>query len=206
MPPETITLRPVILAVPPMAVDGPAISPRVVNQHLSRTAREALAHSARRSNCRLILTDLAKDDRGAPLPMNGLYWSLTHKPSYVGGVVAGAPVGMDIEAVRSIGDPLFHKVASTQEWARCDENRQHCFFRYWTAKEAALKATGAGIRDLGHCKIAAVHDRRRLQIAIRHRQWMVDQLFFDGHVAAVASPPGCRVRWLIRKPAPADNG
>jgi len=93
----TPTIYPVILPVPPEARSLP---PRQRVQFLSRHAREALQRSAERMEVEL--GPLEKDPRGAPLPFKGNFWSLTHKPEYVGGVVAPALVGLDLEQVRSI--------------------------------------------------------------------------------------------------------
>jgi 4'-phosphopantetheinyl transferase len=201
MPVDPAIIRPVILAVPA----GTERRPRSENRRLSHLARAALMRSARSTGRHLALADLAKDARGAPLPVDGLYWSLTHKPAYVGGVVASEPVGLDIEAVRPVRDALFRKIASEAEWALCGEERQRCFFRYWTAKEAALKATGAGIRELDDCRVTAVAGRRQLTITYRRRRWDLAHLYFDGHVATVVCPPGHRVRWMVRKPLQAEN-
>ncbi|NJL59098.1 MAG: hypothetical protein HC887_05035, partial [Desulfobacteraceae bacterium] len=55
--------------------------------------------------------NLPKNKLGAPLPINGCYWSLTHKPDYVGAVLSPTPIGIDIEKIRSISDMMFRKIA-----------------------------------------------------------------------------------------------
>ncbi|MBU4101004.1 MAG: hypothetical protein KKH20_06460 [Proteobacteria bacterium] len=89
------TIYPVILAVPE-EIRQLTGKNRVLN--LSKHARQALEISAQKS-C-IHLSDLLKDKNGAPLPFNGNYWSLTHKPDYVGGVVASTRIGIDIEKIR----------------------------------------------------------------------------------------------------------
>ena len=91
----TPVIYPVILPVPPEVRELP---PRERVRALSRRAREALALSAERLG--VALGPLEKDARGAPLPCAGWFWSLTHKPLYVGGVLAPHPVGVDLEQLR----------------------------------------------------------------------------------------------------------
>ncbi len=189
---KTITIYPVILPVPPEARSLP---PRRRVQFLSRHAREALRLSAERMHVEL--GPLEKDARGAPLPFDGNFWSLTHKPDYVGGVVAPATVGIDLEQLRPCPAGLFRKTASAQEWAlAADSDDQRIFFRYWTAKEAVLKTGGEGIKDLSRCRIARIESDARLYVDYAGVTWPVDQFFFDGHVASVANS-GFRPEWLL---------
>lgn len=186
------TVYPVILAVPPEVQHLP---PKSRVRFLSRHARQALELSA--EHLHIELGPLEKDGRGAPLPFNGWFWSVTHKPTYVGGVVAPGAVGIDLEPVRPCSQALFLKTANEAEWAlAADEDRQHTFFRYWTAKEAVLKIGGEGIKDLARCRITQILDDARLVVEYAGRTWTVDQIFFDGHVAAVVNT-GCRIRWLL---------
>jgi 4'-phosphopantetheinyl transferase len=186
------TIYPVILPVPPEAQE---LTPRRRVQFLSRHAREALRISAERMHVEL--GPLEKDPRGAPLPFDGHFWSLTHKPDYVAGVIAPAVVGIDLEKIRPCSAALFRKTASEDEWAlAAGGDRQQTFFRYWTAKEAVLKTGGEGIRDLTRCRVTGIANDSRLYVDYAGRNWPVDQLYFNGHVASVANP-GCRVQWLL---------
>ena len=87
---ENITLYPVILSVPDTIRD---LKPKDRVTFLSRHARKALAISAEKS--RVTLGELVQDERNAPLPFDGTYWSITHKSEYVAGVVAPSPIGID---------------------------------------------------------------------------------------------------------------
>jgi 4'-phosphopantetheinyl transferase len=188
----TPTIYPVILSVPS---DARSLPPKRRVQFLSRHAREALRLSAERIHIKL--GALEKDSRGAPLPSSGHFWSLTHKPEYVGGVVARTVVGIDLEQVRPCSPALFRKTASEQEWAlAADGDKLETFFRYWTAKEAVLKTGGEGIKDLARCRIARIESVSRLFVDYAGRTWPVDQYYFDGHVASVANS-GNRIDWLL---------
>jgi 4'-phosphopantetheinyl transferase len=183
---------PVILPVP---AEARGLSPRRRVLFLSRHAREALRRSAER--LQVELGPLEKDPRGAPRPFQGYFWSVAHKPDYVGGVLAPSTVGLDLEKIRPCSEALFRKTASEEEWALAGHSdRDRLFFRYWTAKEAVLKTGGEGIRDLSRCRIRKVLDDAHLLVDYRGNTWPVEQIFFDGHVAAAASQ-GVRLEWIL---------
>ena len=152
-------LHPVILPVPEQ-VQKFKPKDRVI--FLSRHARRALAISADRSAIRP--GELLKNENGMPLPFDGTFWSITHKTHYVGGVVSPTSIGIDIERIRDFSRGLFRKTAADQEWAlaNTEEKSLLTFFRFWTSKEAVLKATGIGIKDLLKCQVHQIPDERRV--------------------------------------------
>ena len=188
---KTDTIFPVILAVP--AADR-HLKGRDKTVSLSGHARRALQLSARKSG--IILAELLKEENGAPLPFNGNYWSLTHKSAYVGGVVAGFRIGIDIERIRPIQNALYRKTANDDEWRLSGEDPAALFFRYWTAKEAVLKAAAVGLKDLSKCRVGKVVDDHHLMVDYLDKSWLVAQVFFDGHVAAVVNPARY-VHWTL---------
>jgi len=174
------TIFPVILAVP---AQDRHLKGRAKTAALSGYARSALRLSARKSG--IILEALLKMENGAPLPFSGTHWSLTHKSAYVGGVVAGFRIGIDIERIRPVQDAFYRKTADADEWRLGGEDPLQLFFRYWTAKEAVLKAAAVGLKDLSKCRVREVVDDHHLIADYLDKRWMVAQVFFDGHVAAV---------------------
>ncbi|MDX2447720.1 MAG: 4'-phosphopantetheinyl transferase superfamily protein [Desulfobacterales bacterium] len=150
---------------------------------LSRLARQALKVSALK--CRFRLGELTKDDHGVPLPFDGHYWSLTHKPKYVGAVISLQKTGIDIEEVRAISNPMFQRVAGDQEWRLGGSRSEMLFFRFWTAKEAVLKAEGVGMTGLSSCVIHRLWDRQHLEIAYQDKIYLIEHVYFNGHIAAV---------------------
>ena len=190
------TLFPVILPVPDEVRD---FQPKDRVVYLSRHARRALMLAAQQSDVRL--GELAKDDHGAPRPSGGIHWSISHKTHYVCGVVAPLPIGIDIERVRDFSAGLYRKTAAEEEWALADMERDavRAFFRYWTAKEAVLKATGIGIKDLLKCRVARILDDTHLQIRYDGRDWLIEHCFFSDHVASIVKSD-FRIEWIINPP------
>ena len=172
-------IYPVILAVPDTAK---ALTPKERVKFLSRHARRALEISAEKSSIRL--DALEQDERNAPLPFNGTYWSITHKNEYVGGVVCPSPTGIDIEKICSRSESLFRKTADEGEWALADKTFT-TFFRYWTAKEAVLKAAGIGLRDLSKCRISRVPAPHHLDVEYDGNKWQIEHHFFNSHIASI---------------------
>ncbi len=175
-------IYPVILAVP---VEVGDFKPRDRVKFLSRHARLALKLSARKSNIRL--GELKQAENGAPLPQNDIYWSITHTTQYVGGVVAPTPIGIDIERIRECSRGLFAKTAADREWNLADpeENSLTTFFRYWTSKEALVKTSGSGLKDLLKCRVTRIIDDRHLQISYTDREWLIEHFYFDQHLASI---------------------
>jgi len=176
---ENLILQPVILAVPDAVKD---LKPKERVKFLSRHARRALEMSAEKSRIRL--GELAQDERNAPLPCNGTFWSITHKTEYVGGVVAPSPIGIDIEKIYARTKSLFPKTASEAEWALADKSTA-TFFRYWTAKEAVLKAAGTGLKGLSRCRVVRIRDDHHLDIEYENKKWQVAHTYFEDHIASI---------------------
>jgi 4'-phosphopantetheinyl transferase len=189
------TICPVILPVPP-EVAGFKPKDRVI--FLSRHAREALQMSAEKSGVRL--DQLVKDENGVPQPSGGTFWSVTHKTRYVAGVAAPTPTGIDVERIRSFSDGLFKKTASDSEWALADmaTDPVAAFFRFWTAKEAVLKATGIGIKDLLKCRVHQIVDDNHLRIHYERKDWLIEHFVFDRHIASIVQNQ-YRIDWSVEQ-------
>jgi len=196
---ETDKLHPVILPVPEK---DRRLGGKDKVACLSRLARQALAISARKSGVRLEV--LSKAPNGAPLPTDNHYWSLTHKSTFVGGVVAMARIGIDIEKIRPVHPALFKKTADEIEWALTDEDALQRFFRYWTAKEAVLKAAAVGLKNLSRCRIARVTDARHLVIRYQDKNWPVEHFFFSNHIASIVQTAP-EIDWAIVEGDPLEE-
>ena len=190
---RTLTIHPVILAVPEEVAD---FKPRERVKFLSRHARQALKRSAQKSN--MPLGKLQQDENGAPLPSNDVYWSITHKTHYVGGVVAPAPIGIDIERIRECAPGLFARTAGDHEWALADPGKDSflTFFRYWTAKEALVKTSGSGLKDFLKCQVTHIIDDRHLKIQYSGREWLIEHFYFDRHIASITQDT-YQIEWAL---------
>ena len=182
---------PVILSVPE---DVGSLKGRDRVKVLSRYARKALKISAAKKNIRL--EKLLKDPNGVPLPFEGNYWSLTHKPDYVGAVLAPEPTGIDIERIKEVSDAMYRKIAGSREWRLSDAGPYVDFFRYWTAKEAVLKAVGVGMTGLSSCKITRIVDETHMELDFKGKLFSIEHFEFKGHIAAVVKN-GFRVKWTV---------
>jgi len=182
---------PVILAVPNKKQQ---LMGREKVSFLSRHARRALEISAQKR--KIQLGDLEKNENGAPLPFNGNYWSVTHKTEYVGGVIARARIGIDLEKIRPVKEALYRKTARESEWGLSATDKMALFFRFWTSKESVLKASGTGIRDLLKCRIKRIIDDRHLVVNYKEYNWDVEHLYFNGHIASVVKN-NVDVKWVF---------
>lgn len=77
--------------------------------------------------------------------------SISHSGQRVGIALAeGAPVGLDVEATRDANQELIGYALNDEELAALDglstADRSAAFFRYWSRKEALMKATGRGLK------------------------------------------------------------
>ena len=89
-----------------------------------------------------------------------LKFNLSHSQNYALYVMSlNNSIGVDLECINSKTDvvSLAQRFFSPSEFAVIEsvspEQQQQLFFRYWTCKEAYLKATGTGLRDLQKVEI-----------------------------------------------------
>jgi 4'-phosphopantetheinyl transferase len=186
-----ITLFPVIL---PVAKAGHRLSGSEKVARLSRISREALKLSAGKWG--VTLGELQKDENDVPCPFDGHYWSLTHKSKYVAAVVGKDKIGIDIEEIKPRSKAIFSLVASDEEWERAQDRSLDIFFRYWTAKEAVLKAIGIGIGGLKTCRVVSVPDEHHIILDYRDHTFRVEQLYHKNHIVSVLKEDN-EIEWII---------
>jgi len=163
---------------------------------LSRLARECVAASALESN--LAVKIFETDKSGVPLPSNGVFWSLSHKPGCVAGVASTKGVGIDIEMFKPVSDALFKRIVDeTEAFLFPGRDRGIIFFRAFTAKEAVLKKAGIGMRGLSKAKIHEVWDDRNLLVRYLDKKYPVEHFYFDGYLASVTKD-NLDIEWRFR--------
>jgi 4'-phosphopantetheinyl transferase len=162
-------------------------------ERLSKLAREALRVSAEKSG--VVLGEMRKDADDVPCQCHGYYWSVSHKPKCVAGVVGAERIGIDLEEVKPRDEGLFRLVASDEEWTMVGKSWAN-FFRYWTAKEAVLKAAGIGIGGLKGCAVAAVPDDRNVLLRYEGQMYAVEQMYYNSHIISVLKNDN-RVDWIV---------
>ena len=113
-------------------------------------AGELLARQmlAARLSCPEKDVPLSWDELGKPsVEREGVYVSVSHSGAWAVCVTADAPVGVDVEVVRSAQEKFMRRVCSQQEMACIrpgDDGDCRRFWEIWTAKEALFKLTGKG--------------------------------------------------------------
>ena len=186
-----MTLFPVIL---PVIEDINKLPGKEKVALLSRVSREALKLSAEKSG--VIVGELYKDKNDVPLPFSNHYWSVSHKSKYVAAVISNNRIGIDIEEIKPRSESLFSYVATGEEWELSKEKSWDTLFRYWTAKEATLKAIGIGISGLKTCQIISVPDADHIVLSYRDRFFQVEQLRYKNHIASILKDNN-KIEWII---------
>jgi 4'-phosphopantetheinyl transferase len=143
--------------------------------------------------------ELLAGDHGKPfLRDTTCEFNLSHAEDLVAiAMTNGAPVGVDIEFVRSMSDldslcrMVFNAAERTQLKAHGNGSDERAFFVGWTRKEAFLKAIGFGLSDPLHgVTIDMREDSPRLLALKRSEdvtQWSLRNLLpGDGFVGAIA--------------------
>ncbi len=156
-----------------------------------RVGALALAKAAERTGIPGL--ELPRDEKGAPLPIGGWHWSNTNTRGLAAAIVAPFPVGIDAEWSRR---PRFEAARDRfdrddpSELDRMGGRSRTDVLRLWTAKEAVLKLTRAGIADLGRTVLTEVLDAERLRLTSREREVEVRVSRWNEHIVSVAHPPG----------------
>lgn len=186
------SLCPVLRVTPGQASHLPS-AVRISNRR--RAARKACRDSALRLGLRL--GELLVDEQGAPLPVEGWYWSVSHTKGVVCGIVYPAPVGIDVERVQRRRQEIVAATATVAEYDVAGGLRWHSFTRIWSAKEAVLKKAGCGLAELSRCVVVAAPSPRALVLHHRDGLHFVHQCFRHGHYFSIAADVAdeAEIRW-----------
>lgn len=121
----------------------------------------------------------AKGRGPAILGASNLYLSLSYSDTRVVAALSNGPIGVDAETVR----PLTDLDALISETCHCSERaalngldpalRLRMFYKFWTGKEAYLKALGAGL-SVSPERISLSEHRGRVFLDGRETDWSVE--------------------------------
>ena len=108
-----------------------------------------------------------------------LKFNLSHSQNYALYVMSlNNSIGVDLECINSTTDvvSLAQRFFSPSEFAviesAAQEQQHQLFFRYWTCKEAYLKATGTGLKDLQKVEISLTAEQvAELNISNIYGEW-----------------------------------
>jgi 4'-phosphopantetheinyl transferase len=195
----SMIIQPILTQIP--FDDSLGSRERVARQR--STARRALAICA--EQCGVPNGPWEQDANRVPLPVNGYYWSISHKPLLAGAVIADAPVGIDIEHIKPRANQgLWDRLADDREWKIAGQRTWAMFFRLWTAKEATLKANSRGIGGFGECRIVEVPDETHVVLDYAGEPWLIEQFYHAEHIAAVTKRDR-DIRWHVEPPQVEDK-
>lgn len=193
-------LHPVLLDVHRITA---SLRGRELVRTLSQLARIALRRSALRSGLTLP-PFLPQDPDGAPLPCDGVFWSVSHKEQWVAGCAATVPLGIDVEHVTPRSPELLDRIVSVREQAEFpgQVDPWELFYRVFTGKESVLKIHGEGLVGLSRCRVESVTDDTRMTFHWTppeggpSRPFGVRHLRIRDHLFAVTAEMNDDVDWL----------
>ena len=160
-------------------------------QAARRSGAIALMRSAERAGAPFAgaPTEFPTDDDGVPQPLEGWFWSLAHTRGLVCGMVATAPVGIDVEWLerrRWKHTRDYFVEYAPDELVEIGGDDAASVLSLWTAKEAVLKRAGIGLSDLARCPVVARVGEHEFLIQHRGQDVHVRRIFFGQYVLAVA--------------------
>jgi 4'-phosphopantetheinyl transferase len=99
---------------------------------------------------RYVAGEFGKPALAADCSGSGLHFNIAHTRGLVACAIAHDEVGVDVEASDrmtdcDIADRFFSPEEARLVRSSPPETRAHLFFRFWTLKEAFIKATGEGL-------------------------------------------------------------
>ena len=78
----------------------------------------------------------------------GVFFNISHSGAWTVAAVSDSEVGVDVQQVKPVDMRLAKRFFTAEEWRRIEEagdGATELFYRFWTVKEAYLKALGTGL-------------------------------------------------------------
>lgn len=118
------------------------------NAHASLFGRLLLKRGLTDIGSAASLNDIKCNDYGKPYFENSsIVFNITHSENFVACIVSDdtSSIGIDAEVVKVRDTTDFKDLWNKDEWADIQRNDIAVFYRYWTCKEAVVKAIGKGL-------------------------------------------------------------
>ena len=127
---------------------------------------------------------------------NKLSFNVSHSQNFaLYAVGLDNSIGVDLESISSTTEvvSLAQRFFSPSEFAVIEsapqEQQHQLFFRYWTCKEAYLKATGTGLKDLDKIEISLTAQSAKLNIP-NSDEWSLHEIKPFANCAATVAVKG----------------
>lgn len=132
-------------------------------------------------------------EQGKPyLTKSSIHFNLSHSHKLAVYAISLSPVGIDVEYIRPLEiEQLSQRFFSSRESAYIyhlpPPKQPLAFFRFWTAKEAYLKATGEGLKSLQQVEVSLWDDKVNFSQPLTN--WSLKQFSPDlNYIATVTRP------------------
>ncbi len=132
----------------------------------------------------LSLEDLEYTVYNRPCFKNGIDFNISHSGQYVVCALSDSNiVGVDIEEIKPIDIRDFKNSWQERELEAIQNSsdQQREFYKYWTRKEAVIKADGGGL-NLPLREIDVTNNF----VLVRNKRWFLQRVPFDGYSCYIA--------------------
>ena len=132
------------------------------------------------------LDSISFTDHGKPYIAYGPEFSITHTDGLIICAVAGdSKIGIDAEKIKPYPLDIFKNLFTSEEWDSIifSGNRPFTFLKYYTIKEAIIKADGRGLGvPLSNIRVNGS------KVMCENTTWYVNEVYFDDdHISYFAS-------------------
>ena len=141
--------------------------------------------------CSAVELNIEKTAQGKPFvsACPELFFNITHAKEIIAIAVSRYPVGIDLELIReldffSIASRFFSSKELSFLKRGNDREDRKTFFQLWTAKEAALKAGGAGIAHGLKNSFSMMEKGQVISVNVNQQSWQVNPFEISEHAPA----------------------
>lgn len=157
------------------------------DRHASLLGKHLLIKAMKDLDIRIDLNEISYTAAGRPYLANLPDFNISHSGNRVVCVLEEeGKVGIDIEVIQSVDHSEFKSCFSPQEWHALMQATAPLtlFYKYWTIKEAILKADGRGITD----NLRSLDVSGAFAITLDDQLWHVNAIeAFEGYACHIAS-------------------